>query len=1057
MLNKIIAFSLQNRLLITALSLIVILYGSYVLTELKVDVLPDLNRPTVTIMTEASGLAPEEVEILVTFPIESMMNGATNVRRVRSASGIGLSIVWVEFDWGTDIYIDRQIVAERLQLAREKLGEGINPVMAPISSIMGEILLVGITSSDGTTPPMEIRTLADWSIRPQILAVQGVSQVTVLGGGLKQYQVITSPERLMLYDVTLAELVEAVEAANVNAGGGFMLEKRKEYLIRLLGRIGSLEELENAVVKPSSPGAILVKHVADVRFGISVKRGDGSVNGQPAVIMAIQKQPGTSTIHLSEEVDKILADIQSTLPEDLVIHNDIFRQAEFIHSAIENVIEALRDGAILVIIILFLFLWNFRTSVINLTAIPLSLFITAIVFRALDVPINTMTLGGIAVAIGELVDDSIVDVENIFRRLRENRAKEKPEPFLSVIYKASAEIRNSIVYATLIVTVVVLPLLSLGGIEGRMFAPVGFAYILSLMASLVVSLTMTPVLASYLLPKAKIMHSGDSFVLKWLKIANEKALIHIFRRPLPYLGGLSAALVVALVAYLNMGGEFLPPFNEGTFTVNLVAAPGTSLQESNRLGVIAEKLIAKTPEVISTARRTGRAELDEHAENVNYSEIDVRLSESERSHQEVMAELRERLAYIPGVLVNVGQPISHRIDHLLSGVRAQIAVKIFGPDLATLRTKAQELYDMMAGIEGVVDLQVEQQVEIPQVKIRFDFNAIQRYALTKKEVVEALETALRGRIVSEVLEEQRVFDLVVWFDEESRNDPEVIGRTLIETPAGTLVPLATFADVVKTAGPNTINRENVARRIVVSCNVQDRDLAGVIYDIQELESSLQLPERYWILYGGQFEAQQAAVKKLYILSIFAMLAVFVLLMKVLGTWRGALLCLTNLPLSFVGAVIAIYLFSDGVLSVASLIGFLTLTGIVMRNGILLITHYQHLTKYEGETFNEKMIIRGTMERLAPVMMTAFTTSLGLIPLALGAGDTGKEILHPLAITIIGGLVSATVLVQLVFPSLVLRFGEKAIVLTGTDDEIAEEELIVPPRLLAIAERLERKK
>ncbi len=1057
MLNKVIAYSLQNRLLITALSLIVVLYGSYVMTELRVDVLPDLNRPTVTIMTEAPGLAPEEVEILVTFPIESMMNGATNVRRVRSASGIGLSIVWVEFDWETDIYIDRQIVAERLQLAREKLSEGINPVMAPISSIMGEILLVGITSVDGATSPMDIRTLAEWAIRPQILAVQGVSQVTVLGGGLKQYQVITSPEKLMLYGVTLDELVEAVEAANVSAGGGFVLESRKEYLIRLLGRIESLDELENAVVKPTSSGAILVKHVADVRFGVSVKRGDGSVNGEPAVIMAIQKQPGTNTLQLTEEVDNILGDIQATLPEDLIIHKEIFRQEEFIRSAIENVIEALRDGAVLVIIILFLFLWNFRTSIINLTAIPLSIVITALVFHAFDITINTMTLGGIAVAIGELVDDAIVGVENVFRRLRENRAKDNPEPPLVVVYKASAEVRGSVVYATLIVSVVVVPLLSLGGVEGRMFAPVGYAYILSLMASLVVSLTITPVLSFYLLPKAKIMDSeDDSFVLKWFKKWNEKALRIVFLRPLAYVGGFSAMLVVSLIAYAFMGGEFLPPFNEGTFTVNIVAPPGTSLQESNRLGNIAEGIIAKTPEVISTARRTGRAELDEHAENVNYSEIDVRLSESDRSHQEVMAELRERLAYIPGVLVNVGQPISHRIDHLLSGVRAQIAVKIFGPDLATLRRKAQELYDMMTEIEGVVDIQVEQQVDIPQIKIRFDYHEIQRYGLTKKEVVEVLETALRGRVASQVLEDQRIFDLVVWFDEESRNDPEVIGRTLIKAPDGTLVPLATFAEVVKTAGPNTINRENVARRIVVSCNVQDRDLAGVIYDIQELEETLQLPESYWIIYGGQFEAQQAAVKQLYILSLFALLAVFVLLMKALGSWRGALLCLSNLPLAFVGAVLAIYIFSHGILSVASLIGFLTLTGIVMRNGILLITHYQHLIKYEGETFGEHVIIRGTMERLAPVMMTAFTTSLGLIPLALGAGDTGKEILHPLAITIIGGLVSATVLVQLVFPSLILKFGEKAIVLPGADDELDEEHLHVPPKLYAMAKRLEQK-
>jgi len=1050
MLNRIIAFSLQNRLVVVALALITIAYGSYTTSRTSIDVLPDLNRPTVTIMTEAPGLAPEEVEVLVTFPIESMMNGATDVLRVRSASGIGLSIVWVEFDWGTDIFKDRQIVTERLLLARERLPEGVEPVMTPISSIMGEIMLLGLTSS-GDTPPMEVRTLAEWTLRPRLLSISGISQVTVMGGGLKQYLVLTNPRRLKQYGVTLQELAHAVEASNVNAGGGFVLDERQEYLIRLLGRVGGLEELRRAVVKPQSPSPVLVEHVADVRYAIPVQRGDGSVNGGPAVILAIQKQPGADTLELTSQIDQALDGMTDRLPADLVVHRQVFRQEEFIHAAITNVVEALRDGAILVVIVLFVFLLNFRTSAIILTAIPLSVLLTALVFQWFGMSINTMTLGGIAVAIGELVDDSIVDLENIFRRLRENRVRRDPEPFLVVVFKASAEVRNSIVYATLIVALVVVPLLNLGGVEGRMFAPIAISYILALFASLLVSVTVTPVLASYLLPRARITgHTKDSFILAALKWLDERVIRFSLRHGLLVLGASSALVGVAVYAYLQCGGEFLPPFNEGTFTVNVVAAPGTSLQESNRVGRIAEELIREVPEVVSTARRTGRAELDEHAENVNYSEIDVRLEESARSRDTIMADLRDRLAYMPGVILNVGQPISHRIDHLLSGVRAQVAVKVFGPDLDVLRTKAQEFNDLMKGVPGVVDLSVEQQVDIPQVKVRLLPEEIQRYGLKKEEVTETLETALKGRVVSEVLEDQRVFDLVVWFDEASRNDPQVIAETLIETPSGARLPLATFAEVERTAGPNTINRENVVRRIVVQCNVQGRDLESVINEIRGLEPKLALPEGYFVQYGGQFEAQQAATRKIYVLSIFVMLAVFVLLIKALGSWRAALQCMVNLPLAFVGGVTAVYLFGDRTLSVASLIGFLTLTGIVMRNGIMMISHYIHLVRFEGMRFDEEMIVRGTLERLAPVVMTALTTSLGLIPLALGKGETGKEILHPLAIVVIGGLISSTLLDQIVTPVLFHLFGRKAYL--GVFDEGEVEE--VPAALVSFARRIE---
>ncbi len=1058
MLNRIIAFSLKNRLMIIGAALIVILYGGYVISNMKVDVLPDLNRPTVTIMTEAPGLAPEEVEVLVTFPIESLMNGATNVQRVRSVSGIGLSLVFVEFDWGTDIFKDRQIVSERLILARERLPEGTEPFMTPISSIMGEIMLLGFASRDGTTPAMEIRTLAEWVVRPQLLAISGISQVTVMGGGLKEYQVITDPRRLRRYDVTLEELAHAVEASNLNTGGGFLLDDRKEHLIRILGRVESLEEIRNAVVRPSDTAPVLVRHVADVRFGTPVKRGDGSVNSKPAVIMAIQKQPGSDTLALTRSIERELESMREILPADVEIYDEIFRQEEFIDAAIANVIEALRDGAVLVVIVLFLFLWNFRTSLINLTAIPLSMITTAFVFQWFGVTINTMTLGGLAVAIGELVDDSIVDVENIFRRLRENRAKSNPKPSLVVVFSASSEIRKSIVYATLIVGVVVVPLLNLGGVEGRMFKPLAVSYILALGASLLVSVTVTPVLASYLLPRSKITaHTKDSFLLRGLKWIDAKLVRGALRHPYSVMLGASGLVVVAVLAYLQCGGEFLPPFNEGTFTVNTIAAPGTSLQESNRLGTLAENLIREIPEVASTARRTGRAELDEHAANVNYSEIDVRLKESERPHEEVMADIRDRLAHMPGVLVNVGQPISHRIDHLLSGIRAQIAVKIFGSDLSTLRTKAQEMYDLMDGIEGVVDLQIEQQVDIPQIKIRMKPEEIQRYGLTKMEVAQALETALKGRVVSEVLEQQRVFKMVVWFAESFRNDPKIIAQTLIKTPSGARLPLSTFAEVVRTAGPNTINRENVVRRIVVQCNVQERDLAGVIADISALGDRLDLPQGYWIQYGGQFEAQQAAMKRIYILSAFAMLVVFALLIKALGSWRPALQCMVNLPLAFVGGVVAVYLYGDRTLSVASLIGFLTLTGIVMRNGIMMISHYIHLMKYEGEKFDEHMIVRGTLERLAPVMMTAVTTTLGLLPLALGAGETGKEILHPLAIVVIGGLISSTLLDQIVTPALFFKFGRKVYQHVGDEGMELEDDHEAPADLVALARRLEAKR
>jgi CzcA family heavy metal efflux pump len=1072
MLNRIIATALNNRALVLAGALVLFCYGSYQATQLPIDVFPDLNRPTVTIMTEAHGLAPEEVETLVTLPIESAMNGATNVLRVRSASGIGISIVWVEFAWGTDIYIDRQIVNEKLQLARSRLPQDVNPMLTPISSIMGEIMLVGMRSTGGTDP-MEVRTIADWTVRRRLLALQGISQVTVMGGELKQYQVLTSPDRLAHYDVTLDELTKAVSQSNAVSGGGFLLSKDQESLIRIVGRAMTLADIENTVVRPERPLSITVRQVADVRYGGPVPRGAGSVNGEPAIILSIQKQPCADTLTLDREIEKTLEEIQSTLPADVKIETHIFRQADFIHAAIGNVEEAIRDGALWVVVVLFLFLWNLRTSAITLVAIPLSIILTVLVFRAWGITINTMTLGGLAVAIGELVDDSIVDIENIYRRLKENRQKTNPDSPLRVIYLASSEVRGSIVYATIIVVLVVLPLFALPGLEGRLFAPLGLSYVVTLVASLAVSLTVTPVLASYLLPQTKLSeHAEDPLLLRWLKGLDRQLLHWTLRHPNKVLAAAAILVLAAVSLVTGMGGEFLPPFNEGTLTIGAQAPPSTSLEESNRLGTLIEKALLTVPEVTHVSRRTGRAELDEHAENVNFSEIDVGLVETwqprpgvffaalraipgvarlgikqvGRSRADVLDDVRDKLTSMPGVLFNIGQPISHRLDHIMSGIRAQIAVKLYGPDLPVLRATADEIRDLMAAVPGVVDLQVEPQVDIPQVRVTVKREEAIRYGLSPGAVAESLETALQGKVVSQVLEGQRTFDLVVWFDPASRSDIDVIRSTLIGTPSGAPVALNTLADVDATTGPNTINRENVMRRIVVQANVSGRDLAGVVQEVQQaVAANVQpkLPQGYFVEYGGQFEAQQQANLRLLVLGCFSVVAIFLVLVKGLGTWQAALQVMANIPLAAIGSVIALLVVNwpsaetlsaapfwqwpviwiqATSLSVAHWVGFITLVGIVCRNGIMMISHYIHLMQHEGEEFNEQMIVRGSLERLAPVLMTALTAMIGLVPLAMGAGETGKEILHPLAIVVIGGLISSTLLDQIVTPALFFKLG-----------------------------------
>lgn len=1047
MFDAIIGFSLRNRLFVLAAAVLLLVYGGTVILQLPVDVFPDLNRPTVTIMTESPGLAPEEVETLVGLPVESALNGAPGVQRVRSTSGIGLSVVYVEFEWGSDIYRDRQLVSERLQMAAEHLPSGVVPVMGPVSSIMGEIMLLGLESPTGATPPMELRTLADWVIRQRLLTIPGVSQVIPIGGGVKQYHVEVSPERLAVLDLTLKDVEDAVAASNENSTGGYLESQSQEFLIRNVGRLRGPADLANAVVAAPNGIPVPLRQVAAIRTGIMVKRGDGSVDGKPAVILSIQKQPGASTIELTRRIERALDELRISLPPDVRMR-PLFRQANFIEAAIRNVEEAMRDGAILVVIVLFLFLMNFRTTAITLTAIPLSLITTAVVMHKFGVTINTMTLGGMAVAIGELVDDAIVGVENVFRRLRENHRVEAPRPAIQVIYRASSEVRNSIVYATILVVLVFVPLFALSGIEGRLFAPLGIAYIVSILASFIVSLTVMPALCMYLLPKSRIIaRERESWLVRQLKNADRMLLHRTLAHPFWVIG--AAALLVAGAASVVpfMGREFLPPFNEGTATINLIAAPGTSLGESNKLGGLAEEVLLGVPEVVSTGRRTGRAELDEHAEGVHYSEIDVDFRRSGRSREEVLSDIRAKLSLIPGVVLNIGQPISHRLDHLLSGVRAQIAVKLFGNDLDVLRGKAAEIEAAMAGVPGVVDLQTEKQVLVPQVRIEADRAALARFGMRVGDLTRTLETALNGRVVSQALEGQRTFDIVVRYDQRTRESLEAIRLAVVDTPNGAKVPLSALARVEESRGPNVIQHENVQRRIVVSANVSGRDLGRVVAEIQaRIGQTVKLPTGYFITYGGQFESQQSATRVIAILSLFSFSAMFLVLFAHFRSVPIVLQILVNIPLALIGSVTAILL-TGKTFSVASLVGFITLTGIASRNTIMMISHYLHLMKEEGESFSRDMVVRGSLERLVPVLMTALTAGLALIPLVLSKGEPGKEILYPVATVILGGLVSSTLLDMIVTPAVFYRFGRRSAeryLARGRGEDPSAADTSVPP-------------
>jgi Cu(I)/Ag(I) efflux system membrane protein CusA/SilA len=1026
MLDKIIKFALAQRLIVISLAAMLVAYGGYVLTQLPVDVFPDLNRPTVTIMTEASGLAPEEVETLVTYPIETALNGLPGVERVRSSSGVGLSVIYVEFAWGTETYRNRQTVQEKLEQSKEKLPKGITPVMGPISSIMGEIQLVGISPKDNTISPMELRTLADWTLRPRLLSIPGVSQVISIGGGVRQYQILLSAEKIQKYQLTIEDVEHYLSDISKNTTGGFIDINRFEYLIRNIGITKNKEDILKSVVGIHLGKPVLVRDIAEVIEKPQAKRGDASVNAKESVILSIQKQPGASTIQLTKEIMKALNEIGPSIPSNVEINPNLFKQADFIEKSIANVKEALRDGIILVLIVLFLFLMNFRTTMITMTAIPLSFMLTAIIFKMFGLSVNTMTLGGLAIAIGELVDDAIVDVENVFRRLKENKTLLNPRNTYLVIFEASSEVRNSIIIATIIVCLVFIPLFAMGGIEGKLFAPLGISYVISLLASMIVSLTVTPALCSYLLTKGKLLEHKEGPIVQVLKKIDFKILKFSLSHLKIVIGFTVGLFIIALITASQMGRDFLPKFNEGTATITVLAQPGTSLTESNRIGTDAEKLILKSPEVSSVSRRTGRAEQDEHAEGVHYSEIDVDFKDTGRNRTIVLEEIRKNLSSLEGVYVNLGQPISHRLDHLLSGVKAQIAIKVFGPDLNILRQKASEINRALEGTKGLVDLQVEQQVLVPQIKIQLLRDEAVKYGIVLGDLASLLEKALQGEVVGQILENQKTIDVVMKFDEKSRSDLELIKKTPIKVlPDGSIVNVENVADVYESNGPNIINRENSQRRIVVQANSSGRDIEGLIKEIKsKIEGDVKLPQGYFISYGGQFESQQKASQLMIVLSIMSILGIYLVLYMHFSSSFIAIQIMLNIPMAFIGGIIGIYL-TGKIISVASLVAFVTLCGISSRNGIMMLSHYLHLIKHEGESFSEEMVIRGSLERLVPVLMTALTAILGLIPLVLAGGEAGKEILHPVAVVIVGGLISSTLLDIFVTPTLFYHFGKKS--------------------------------
>jgi CzcA family heavy metal efflux pump len=1020
MFNFLVTQSLRNRLFVLAIAAALIVYGAFTVTRLPVDVFPDLNRPTVTIMTEADGLAPPEVEQLVTFPIETQMNGLPGVVRVRSTSGIGLSIVYVEFDWNSEIFQNRQQIAEKLSLVQAQLPPNVVPQMGPINSIMGQILLIAITGPDGVSP-MELREIADFTIRPRLLNIQGVAQVIPIGGEVRQYRVAPNPAAMRALGVTFEQVEGALAQFGANTGGGFTDQYSREFLIRNIGRTRSLDDLRSLPVATVAGQPVLLRQIADVSFAARIKRGDAGFQGRSAVIVSVEKQPGIDTIRLTRQIEAAVRDISTTLPAGIKADQILFRQATFIETSIGNVRKVLAEAIVVVAIVLFAFLLNVRTTAISLTAIPVSILVTAIVFHWMGLSINTMTLGGLAIAIGELVDDAVVDVENIFRRLRENREKGNRRSVFDVVVSASQEVRSGIVYATMIIVLVFVPLFALSGIEGRLFAPLGQAYIISILASLLVSITLTPVMAYYMLPGLRRLDEREGWLVRVLKRGNRRLLGWSFRHPRLLMTGALAAVVAAGVFATQLPRSFLPPFNEGTLTINLLFQPGISLAESHRVGLIAERLIMEVPEVELVGRRTGRAELDEHAEGVHASEVEVALRSGGRSKNDIIADIRSRLSVLP-VATNIGQPISHRLDHMLSGVRAQLALKIYGEDLDAIRSLAEEFRQKFAAVPGVVDLQVERQVRIPQLEIIVDYRRAALYGLQPAAITEQLERLSSGRVVSRIIDGNRRFDVVLRLEDERRTT-QGLGDLLIQSPVG-WVPVRQVADIVETDGPNQILRENGKRRVVVLANTDGAaDMAAVVADIRRIVASSTLPAGFFTSLEGTFQAQEESMRTIGLLSLISLAMIFAVLYSRYRSVLFVAIIMSSVPLALIGSVAALW-YAGQPLSVASMVGFITLTGIAARNGILKISHYINLAIHEGLPFGPELVTRGSLERLTPVLMTALSAGVALVPLMIDAQAPGKEILHPVAITIFGGLVTATLLDTVLTPTLFLRHGRR---------------------------------
>ena len=1016
MLNQIINFSLNNRLFVIVASVLLIGFGSYVATQMEVDVFPDLTAPTVVVLTEAHGMAPEEVEKHVTFQIETSVNGATNVRRVRSSSSAGISIVWVEFEWNTDIFKARQVVNEKISAIADKLPDGVgNPTMAPQSSIMGEIMLISLTAD--STSQMELRTISDWMIRPRLLATGGVAQVVVIGGDFKQYQILASPQRMNYYGVSLTELLEASKEANGNSSGGFMNEYNNEYIVKGVGRTNDVSEIGKSVIKIVNGNAVKIEDVAEIKIGAAIKIGDGSLSGEPAVIMTVMKQPGTNTLLLTEKIDRAVEEIRKNLPGDIHINTNIFRQADFINASISNIQKTLIEGSIFVIIILFLFLMNWRATIISLLAIPISLIVAILTLKWMGFTINTMSLGGMAIAIGALVDDAIIDVENVFKRLKQNAGKPQNERrnTIKVIFDASVEIRTSIINATFIIIVAFVPLFFLSGMEGKLLAPLGIAFIVSLFASLIVSITLTPVLGSYLLTGERMLqkHNQESWLVMHLQRIYTRALIKVMEIKKAILVIAAVLLLTALIVMANLGRSFLPEFNEGSLVVSAVTLPGISLSESNKIGTAVEEALLTVPEINITTRRTGRAELDEHAQGVNAAEIDAPFVLEKRSRDDFLKEVREKLSGITGASITIGQPISHRIDHMLSGTRANIAIKIFGNDLTRLYTLSNQIRNEIQNVRGLVDLNVEQQVEIPQIQVKAKRDILNHYGITIGKFNEFIDVAFAGEKVSEIYDGARTFDLILRFDDASKGKIENIRDAMIDTHDGRKIPLHYVADIVSTTGPNTINREDVQRKTVVSANVAGRDQKSAVAEIQKIIAErINLPEGYHIEYAGQFEAEAAASKTLMVASLLSLLVIFLLLFQEFRNMKIAGIILLNLPLALIGGVFAVWI-TSGIMSIPSIIGFITLFGVATRNGILLVSHYKTLHQ-EGHSLYDS-IITGSKDRLSPILMTALCAGLALIPLAIGGDLPGNEIQSPMAKVILGGLMTATLLNIFIVP------------------------------------------